>query len=208
RRLKSVVLLGITGYGLVVLFALHGAPDLALTQALVETVTIVVFVLVLRRLPAYYSNRPLAADRWWRVVLAVAVALVVMAVALVAPGYRVDEPIWPLFPDEAYTFGYGKNVVNVTLVDIRAWDTMGEISVLLAAATGIASLIFLRTRSGGVERARDARAGTVWAEALPQKVKGYAAVASAMATGEVRAGRSEERRVGKEARCWGESRAQ
>ena len=192
RRLKSVVLLGITGYGLVVLFALHGAPDLALTQALVETVTIVVFVLVLRRLPAYYSNRPLAADRWWRVVLAVAVALVVMAVALVAPGYRVDEPIWPLFPDEAYTFGYGKNVVNVTLVDIRAWDTMGEISVLLAAATGIASLIFLRTRSGGVERARDARGGTVWAEALPQKVKGYAAVASAMATGEVRAGRGRQ----------------
>src|SRR5690606_31612564 len=122
------------------------APDLALTQALVETVMIVVFVLVLRRLPAYYSNRPLAGDRWWRIVLAIAVALVVMALALVAPGYRVDEPIWVLFPDEAYTFGYGKNVVNVTLVDIRAWDTMGEISVLLAAATGVASLIFLRTR--------------------------------------------------------------
>ncbi|WP_156253510.1 Na+/H+ antiporter subunit A [Pseudactinotalea terrae] len=167
RRLKSAILVGITGYGVVMLFAIHGAPDLALTQALVETVMIVVFVLVLRRLPAYYSNRPLAGDRWWRIVLAVAVALVVMALALVAPGYRVDEPIWVLFPDEAYTFGYGKNVVNVTLVDIRAWDTMGEISVLLAAATGVASLIFLRTRSGTVLRARDADAASVWTEDLP-----------------------------------------
>ena len=167
RRLKSAILVGITGYGVVMLFAIHGDPDLALTQALVETVMLVVFVLVLRRLPAYYSNRPLAADRWWRVALAVAVALVVMALALVAPGYRVDEPIWLLFPDEAYTFGYGKNVVNVTLVDIRAWDTMGEISVLLAAATGVASLIFLRTRSGSVLRARDAERSSVWAEEAP-----------------------------------------
>jgi len=164
RRLKSAILAGITGYGVVMLFAIHGAPDLALTQALVETVIIVIFVLVLRRLPAYYSNRPLAADRWWRIVLAVAVALTVMALALVAPGYRVDEPIWVLFPEEAYVFGYGKNVVNVTLVDIRAWDTMGEISVLLAAATGVASLIFLRTRSGSVLRARDADHSSVWAE--------------------------------------------
>ena len=167
RRLKSVVLLGITGYGIVVLFALQGDPDLALTQALVETVMLVVFVLVLRRLPAYFSNRPLAGDRWWRVVLAVAVALTVMMLAMLAPGYRVDEPIWVLFPDEAYTFGYGRNVVNVTLVDIRAWDTMGEISVLLAAATGIASLIFIRARSGSVMRARDADGAQVWAENAP-----------------------------------------
>ncbi len=167
RRLKAVVLLGITGYSIVVLFALQGAPDLALTQALVETVMLVVFVLVLRRLPAYFSNRPLAADRWWRAVLAVAVAVTVVALALLAPQYRVDTPIWVLFPDEAYTFGYGRNVVNVTLVDIRAWDTMGEISVLLAAATGIASLIFLRTRSGSVMRARDADTSQVWGQDMP-----------------------------------------
>ena len=155
RRLKAVVLLGITGYGVVVLFALHGAPDLALTQALVETVTLVVFVLVLRRLPAYYSNRPLAASRWWRAILAVLVGLTVSFLALVAPTVRVDRPISELFPEEAYEFGYGRNIVNVTLVDIRAWDTMGEISVLLVAATGVASLVFLRTRAGAVERVRD-----------------------------------------------------
>ena len=66
RRLKAVILLGIGGYSVAGLFLLHGAPDLALTQVLVETVTLVVFVLVLRRLPPYFSDRPLAASRWVR----------------------------------------------------------------------------------------------------------------------------------------------
>ncbi|MCW2531074.1 MAG: hypothetical protein JWP62_644, partial [Blastococcus sp.] len=51
-----------------------------------------------------------------------------------------------------YDFGGGKNIVNVTLVDIRAWDTLGEISLLVVAATGVASLVFLRRRTGGVDR--------------------------------------------------------
>jgi multicomponent Na+:H+ antiporter subunit A len=52
------------------------------------------------------------------------------------------------FPAQAYDYGAGQNVVNVTLVDIRAWDTIGELSVLLAAATGVASLVFLDRRTG------------------------------------------------------------
>src|SRR5699024_9111379 len=148
RRLKAAVLVGITGYGVVSLFALHGAPDLALTQALVETVTLIVFVLVLRRLPPYFSQRWLRGDRWWRILIAVSVAVLVCWLALVAPTMRVADPVSVDFPDETLHFGYGKNIVNVTLVDTRAWDTMGEISVLLAAATGIASLVYLRHRAG------------------------------------------------------------
>ena len=62
-------------------------------------------------------------------------------------------PVSVDFPTEAYNFGHGKNIVNVTLVDIRAWDTLGEVSVLVAAATGIASLIFVRTRNTRLSRA-------------------------------------------------------
>ena len=153
RRLKAVLLVGVTGYGTAVLFMLHGAPDLALTQILAETITLVVFVLVLRRLPAYFSNRPLAASRWFRLVVALGVGGSVAAMALMVPGVRAEMPVSVNFPAEAYEFGGGKNVVNVTLVDIRAWDTMGEIAVLLAAATGVASLIFLRRRSGDILRA-------------------------------------------------------
>ena len=83
RRLKAVVLVGVTGYGTAMLFLLHGAPDLALTQVLVETVTLVVFVLVLRRLPEYFTDRPLTPRRYWRMALGAVVAALVAGVMLV-----------------------------------------------------------------------------------------------------------------------------
>nr|WP_228531811.1 Na+/H+ antiporter subunit A [Micromonospora sp. ANENR4] len=147
RRLTAMILVGVTGYGTALMFILHGAPDLALTQFLVETVTIVMFVLVLRRLPRRFSARPIRATRRFRVALGVAVGVVTAGMAYVAAGSRTATPISVGFPDEAVSYGGGKNVVNVTLVDIRAWDTMGEIAVLVVAATGVASLIFRRSRA-------------------------------------------------------------
>lgn len=155
RRLRAVVLAGVTGYGCALLFLLHGAPDIALTQVLVETVSLVVFVLVLRRLPAYFTDRPLRVTRFWRMGLAAGVGLAVAGFVLVAGSARTATPISAAFPEAAYEFGYGRNVVNVTLVDIRAWDTFGEISVLVAAATGVASLIFLDTRGSGIRRVHE-----------------------------------------------------
>ncbi|WP_216648158.1 Na+/H+ antiporter subunit A [Isoptericola chiayiensis] len=152
RRLKAVVLVGVAGYANAALFLLHGAPDLALTQVLVETVTLVVLVLVLRRMPPYFTDRPLAASRWVRLALAVVTGVVMMALTVAAPLARVADPISVDFPAESVEYGSGRNIVNVTLVDIRAWDTVGELSVLLVAATGVASLVFLRQRSGEVLR--------------------------------------------------------
>ncbi|MFI5937385.1 Na+/H+ antiporter subunit A [Actinoplanes sp. NPDC051494] len=150
RRMTAMILVGVSGYGIAVLFILHGAPDLALTQFLVETVTIVMFVLVLRRLPEHFSARPLAASRRIRNVLAVAVGGVTAAMAYAAVSGRQAIPISTEFADLAVSYGGGHNIVNVALVDIRAWDTMGEISVLVVAATGVASLIF--RRSGNLRR--------------------------------------------------------
>ena len=150
NRLQSVIFVGLTGYGLALLFHLHGAPDLALTQILVETFSLVLFVLVLRNLPLTFRRRPLSRSRYWRLGIAGGVGLAVTVLTVVAANARRDAPVSTAFPKEAYDFGHGSNVVNVTLVDIRAWDTLGEITVLLAAATGIASLIFLRTQE--VER--------------------------------------------------------
>lgn len=161
RRLKAILLSGVSGYGMSALFLLYGAPDLALTQVLVETVTLIVLVLVLRRLPPYFSVRPLAGSRWVRLGIGVAAGLVVGAFAVLAPQARTEPPVSADFPEQAYVYGGGKNVVNVTLVDIRAWDTMGEISVLLVAATGVASLIFIRRRSGEILRLRDVDEGQV-----------------------------------------------
>ena len=165
QRLSAVLVVGVTGYGLAVLFALQGAPDLALTQFLVETLTLVVFVLVLRKLPKDISERHRPRERAVRGVLAVAVGVFMACVGAVALSARTAEPVSVAYPDEAYRFGGGENVVNVTLVDIRAWDTLGEVSLLVVAATGVASLVFLRRRTGTVDRldpvqlARDARRG-------------------------------------------------
>ncbi len=145
-RFQSVVLVGVTGYGMAAIFAMHGAPDLALTQALVETVTLIAFVLVIRRLPQRLGLRSKLRVRWVRAIIGASVGLVIGAFAVVALGARIEDPISLQLPELAYAGGHGRNVVNVMLVDIRGWDTMGELSVILAAATGVASLVFLNTR--------------------------------------------------------------
>ncbi|MBN9215143.1 MAG: Na+/H+ antiporter subunit A [Microbacterium sp. SCN 70-200] len=147
KRYTGVVLVSVTGLGMVVLFATSGAPDLALTQVLVETVTLVTFTLVLRRIPARLGEHNASVWPVARAVLAVAVGATMAIVAMVATGARIEDPISDAFPDLAYELGHGKNVVNVALVDLRGWDTMGELSVLILAATGVASLVFVTHRS-------------------------------------------------------------
>ena len=152
QRLSAVLVVGVTGYGVAVLFVLQGAPDLALTQFLIETLTLVVFVLVLRKLPKDITDRHRPRERAARGVIAVAMGLLMAGVGAVALSSRTATPVSVDYPEAAYDFGGGENIVNVTLVDIRAWDTLGEMSVLVAAATGVASLVFLRRRSGGLVR--------------------------------------------------------
>lgn len=146
NRLSEVIMVGVTGYSLAFIFALHGAPDLALTQTLVETVLMVVFMLVLRKLPTTTDWKPSPKVNRLRAWLSVAVGLAVTTITMFAINARSSEPIAGFIPDLAYDIGHGANAVNVLLVDMRAWDTFGEISVLVIAATGVASLIY-RTRS-------------------------------------------------------------
>ncbi|MCV7282799.1 Na+/H+ antiporter subunit A [Mycolicibacterium flavescens] len=156
NRLAAVLLVGVTGYGCGAIFALHGAPDLALTQFLVETLTLVIFVLVLRTLPAEADRVHIRRHRWPRAALALAVGAAVTMLAAYAMAARTGTPIASLIPDAAYYRGHGANAVNVLLVDIRAWDTMGEVMVLLVAATGVASMVFRHRRFGAPPRVADA----------------------------------------------------
>lgn len=113
---------------------------------LVETISLVAFVLALRSLPGPLWNRRKAGHRVFRAVFAVVFGIFMMALAAFSMSSRTAERISLDMPSMAYELGHGENVVNVILVDIRAWDTMGEISVLTVAATGIASLIFVKGR--------------------------------------------------------------
>ncbi len=152
KRFQAVVLVGVTGFGMSALFALQGAPDLALTQILVEVVTLVAFVLVLRRLPARLGEKHGSSHRLIRAVIGVSIGVLMAVVAVVALGARTASPISLAWPDLAYDDAHGLNVVNVALVDLRGWDTMGELSVIIAAATGVASLIFINTRTDNLPR--------------------------------------------------------
>ncbi|MDQ0893631.1 Na+/H+ antiporter subunit A [Agromyces ramosus] len=158
QRMTAVLLVSVTGYGLVLLFGMSGAPDLALTQALVETIVIVVFVLVLRRLPKQIAQRNPPVHKTARLIIGAIAGLVMAVVGLVALGARIRPTIAEGLPALALE-AHGKNIVNVMLVDIRAWDTLGEISVLVAVATGVASLIFVSGRTGGAPRLDDAHVG-------------------------------------------------
>lgn len=147
KRYTGVVLVSVTGLGMVALFATSGAPDLALTQILVETVTMVTFALVLRRLPARMGEHNASVSRIPRALLAIGTGLTMAFIVIVATQSRIADPISITFPELAYELGHGKNVVNVALVDLRGWDTMGELSVLVLAATGVASLVFVTHRA-------------------------------------------------------------
>ncbi|WP_313810951.1 Na+/H+ antiporter subunit A [Glutamicibacter sp.] len=160
KRFMAVLMVAVTGYGMVAIFALQGAPDLALTQLLVETIVLVSFVLALRALPQRLWVG-LTKIHWGRAALALALAVMVVYIAIAMMAARTEPSISLQWPDLAYYEGYGKNVVNVALVDLRVWDTFGEITVLAAAATGVASLIFAGRGFGTRVRATDVAPGSI-----------------------------------------------
>lgn len=161
KRFLAVLMVAVTGYGIALMFALQGAPDLALTQMLVESIILVAFVLAMRSLPAELRDRTGGKYRVVRVIIGAAFGVTMVFVAIFALGARVAAPVSLEFPQLAYEGGGGLNIVNVTLVDIRAWDTFGEISVLALAATGVASLIFVRGRGEGIRASSTVAEGTV-----------------------------------------------
>ncbi|QNE74240.1 Na+/H+ antiporter subunit A [Streptomyces finlayi] len=161
RRMKGVVLAGLTGYGAALLFVVQGAPDLALTQFCVETVSMVVFVLVLRRMPVRFEESVSAWRRAARIPLALAAAGTVGVVVWVAAAARTAEPAGAAMVEETARHGL-KDVVATILVDLRSWDTMGESAVLAAAAIGVTSLIYRHRRSEGPMAQEDLRGRTAW----------------------------------------------
>jgi multicomponent Na+:H+ antiporter subunit A len=146
HRLLAVLLMGGVGYGVAVLFLIQGAPDLALTQLLVETLGVVIFVLVLRHLPARFEPVPWRIAQVPRLLVAGAVGVFVTLAALTMAAQQPDRSVSEEIVASSLPVGEGKNVVNVILVDIRALDTLGEITVILVAALGIHSLIRMAGR--------------------------------------------------------------
>lgn len=142
-RLAAVAALGTVGYGVATIYILYGAPDLAMTQILVETLTVILFVLVLYRLPQF-ATLSKAGSRIRDAVIACTGGLLMTILVLVVSNERFYDSISQFHAEESYPSAFGRNVVNVILVDFRAIDTFGEIIVLAVAGIGVYALLRLR----------------------------------------------------------------
>lgn len=142
-RLGAVVSVGIMGFSIALTFILFSAPDLGITQLLVETLTVILLVLVLFRLPRFSSlSTPIERVRD----VAVAGSLGGLITLLVLTSWSIDQfvPISDYMIANSAPLAYGRNIVNVILVDYRALDTLGEIFVLALAAIGVFAMLKLR----------------------------------------------------------------
>lgn len=146
-HVASVLTLSILGFMIAIFFILASAPDLALTQLVVETLILLIFLLVLQRLPSVYLDvRPLVLARDTGVSILVG-TMAFVSVLLTAPKPDADPTsVAAYYTEQAIPGGGGSNVVNVILVDFRAFDTLGELLVVTIAAIAILVLVTMRTR--------------------------------------------------------------
>lgn len=141
-RLGAVAALGAAGYGVALLYLLFGAPDLAMTQFLIESLTVILFVLAFYHLPRFAhlsSRRQRARDLAIAGLVGVSMTLLVLS----AVAIQLYPSISAFFAETALTLAHGRNIVNVILVDFRGLDTLGEITVLSIAGVGVYALLKL-----------------------------------------------------------------
>lgn len=146
-RMTAVIAVGALGFFVAFFFVLFRAPDLALTQLVVETVTTALFLLCFYHLPELKKEMSQIRFKVSNALISIAVGIVVTVAALSANGTRLFSSISSYYED-AYELAGAKNVVNAILVDFRGIDTMLEILVLTIAGLGVYTLIKLRLSGG------------------------------------------------------------
>lgn len=164
-RLTAIILTGAVGYMVTLFFILFRAPDLALTQIIVETVSVALFLLCFYHLPKWKKEAFRPRFKLFRFLVAAGAGAIVTLIALGTSSGGSFESISHYYVEESYRLAGGKNIVNVILVDFRGFDTMLEITVLGIASLGIYALVKLRLdpplprKPAEVERANEKTAG-------------------------------------------------
>ncbi|WP_224816059.1 putative monovalent cation/H+ antiporter subunit A [Hasllibacter sp. MH4015] len=147
-RMTAVAALGVVGIGVALIFIMFSAPDVAITQLLVETLVVVLVAVAMLKLP-HLGMRNGEHARPLHAILAIAVGTVTTLVLVAVLQSDLDLRLTQFFNEAAYTEAFGRNIVNVILVDFRALDTFGEIAVVVVAA--LAAYALLRgTRYGAI----------------------------------------------------------
>lgn len=144
-RLAAIAGLGIVGYAMCFIFVFYSAPDLAMTQFTIDTLTVILFVLVLYRLPKYL-NMSNTKIRIRDGVIAISLGVMITLMILEVMNETPNKMISAFYADNSYVLAHGKNIVNVILVDFRGFDTMVEVIVLSIAAVGVFGLLKLHLK--------------------------------------------------------------
>jgi multicomponent Na+:H+ antiporter subunit A len=153
--MAAVLSLGVVGYGVAMTFLLFGAPDLAMTQFSVETLTVLIYVLVFRHFRNLGGLSPRLV-RYRDAFIAAGIGTLIGGLVLSVSTTETAARLREYFVEFGPALGHGRNIVNVILVDFRAFDTMGEITVLATAAIGVRALLRLGAAEGSVvESPRD-----------------------------------------------------
>lgn len=142
NRITAIVSLSAVGYLVVLLYVIFRAPDLALTQMVVETVTTVLFLLCFYHLPKLGKRVEPMKFKLTNGIISVLMGVLVTVFSILAFNHKLFPPITSFF-ENSFELAGGKNIVNTILVDFRGFDTMLEISVLVIAGLGVFSLIRL-----------------------------------------------------------------
>ncbi|WP_264184022.1 Na+/H+ antiporter subunit A [Bacillus shivajii] len=151
HRVTAIIAVGVIGFLLALLFVVFRAPDLALTQLLVETVMVVLFLLCFYHLPELRKESFKPTFKMTNLVISIGMGAIVTIIALSAHAMRHAEGfdrISRFFEENSASLAGGYNMVNVVLVDFRAIDTLLEVLVLGIAALGIVSLVKLKVKGG------------------------------------------------------------
>ncbi|PTM98614.1 putative monovalent cation/H+ antiporter subunit A [Mycoplana dimorpha] len=144
NRLNSILALGIQGFSVALLFLLFGAPDLAFTQFMVETLSVVILTLVMTRLRLQPRDARPLAQKLPDAAIAIACGLGFSLYLLRVTQSRFDPVLTDFFNLYSKAIAHGANVVNVIIVDFRGTDTLGEIAVVMITGLAILSLIRIR----------------------------------------------------------------
>ncbi|MBO1199374.1 Na+/H+ antiporter subunit A [Staphylococcus simiae] len=145
-RLFSIIMLSAVGYAVSVLFIFFKAPDLALTQFVVESISTALFLLCFYHLPNLNRYNEKRSFKITNALISAGVGLVVIVIGLIAYGNRHYDSIAKYYQDHVYDLAHGKNMVNVILVDFRGMDTLFESSVLGIAGLAVYTMIKLRKK--------------------------------------------------------------
>lgn len=149
NRITAIVVTGVAGFLVALMFTVFRAPDLALTQLLIETVTVILFMLVFAHLPKLKKDKEKKSVKIAKLTVSIAVGVMITLVSLSAFALGSGtgfESIAEFFIAKSKVEGGGYNIVNVILVDFRGLDTMLEILVLAIAAIGVVSMVKLRLK--------------------------------------------------------------